>query len=237
MPKLKKVKRSSCLNRTTRYRQRKRGVQRAFKPGNDRVKGLQDYIDTNSFTISDVTDGGAGDGERADIYLQINNDINSIKTEELFNAYLEGFVGGLRYNITLKPNLVKLCCQLIDIDQTQLLTEGTHYPFFMKKKGSVPVHKDIDFFANKRINTAIIYLQTTGHGCLKLYDTGYTDLQSTLLMDIVQTNGMVIQFLSYLYHEVYVPDDQLILESREMIVLGYMVKDCPQPQENIKPTP
>ena len=95
----------------------------------------------------------------------------------------------------------------------------------MKKQGSVPVHQDIDYFANRRINTAIIYLQTTGHECLKLYDTGYTDLQSTLLMDIVQTNGMVVQFPSYLYHEVYVPEDQLLHEGREMIVLGYIVRD------------
>ena len=69
MPKLKKGKRSSSLNRTTRYRQRNRGVQRAFKPGNERVRGIQDYIDANSFTISDETDGGADDGARADIYI------------------------------------------------------------------------------------------------------------------------------------------------------------------------
>ena len=104
MPKLKRGKPSITLNRTARFRQRKRGVQRAFKPGDDRVKGLKDYINANSFSISDVTDSGADDCKRADIYMQIKKDINSIKTDDLFNADLEGFVGGLRYNITSKPN-------------------------------------------------------------------------------------------------------------------------------------
>ena len=140
MPKLKKGKRSSSLNRTTRYRQRKRGVQRAFKPGHERVSEIQDYINANSFNITDDTD----DGARANLFMQINNYVNAIKTNELINADSEGFVGGLRYNICLKPNLVALCCQLIGIDQNQLLTDGTDYPFFMKKQGRVPVHQDID---------------------------------------------------------------------------------------------
>ena len=69
MPKLKRGKRSNTLNRTARFRQRKRGVQRVFKPGDDRIKGLKDYINANSFSISDVTDSGGDDCKRADIYI------------------------------------------------------------------------------------------------------------------------------------------------------------------------
>ena len=97
-----------------------------------------------------------------------------------------------------------------------------------EKNGNTPTHQDIDFFPNTRINTAIIYVKTSGNSCLRIYEKWFTPFEQNdqvkKLLDIVPYPGLVVTFPSHLYHEVIVGDKEETNESRHMIVMAYIVK-------------
>ena len=219
MPPLKRGKRSNTDNRTKRMRQRKRGVQRSLKPGTERTNVLKEYINNQSFNVNANTD-------HQELFRKIKNNVKTIRKNDFVKCDDDGSLGGLRYPICLRPNLVNLCCELVNIDESELMKEGTAYPYFLKKLNKSDAHQDVDFFVNNRINTAIIYIKATGNASLRIYETGYTKYTNgeKILLDIRQEAGMVIKFPSHLIHEVIVDIGEINKESREMIVMSYHVK-------------
>ena len=220
MPPLKRGKKSNDLNanRTKTKRAKERGVKSYFKPGKDRDEGTLKYIKLKTFKIND---------DHKDIFKKITN-ITRTLPKKMFITSGEGSVGGQRFALLQRPSLVNLCCELLGINLKQLMKTEDEAPYFMKKNGSIDVHQDIGFFANKRINTAIIYIKTTGLSTLKIYNKGYTDFHNDtdnkVIANIKQKDGLVVIFPAHLFHEVVVEKKDEKNENRAMIVLSYYVK-------------
>ena len=81
-------------------RNRNRGAQVALKPSSDRQDGVRNYIQKHSFDSSQDTDNHV-------LFNKLKNSVKTIPKKQFVMAD-EGTVGGLRFFICIRPNLVQM---------------------------------------------------------------------------------------------------------------------------------